>query len=688
MEINLSIGFISFVSSGLLSLFLLIIYFIGVQKENKGTPFLLLVLATLMWSLLLVLSQIGASKAFDLIMVAELLRYYTWFYVVQIASGRSFGESFRLSFTDPLSSANVTIFFLLALLLVIFNEFWNELFHVLSPIYIQIGLMLLLSVWGLVMVEQLFRNTLASERWTINFLCISAGAIFVYDFFVYSNAFLIQSIDYEFWSARGLVNAFMMPFIVLAAVRSPQLAPKIHVSRTFVFHTTTLFGTGAYLLFMSLAGLYIRETSGDWGKVLQATFLFAAILILVFIFFSSTIKARIKRYLTYSFRNKYDYREEWNRFSQTLLISDPNESIYQRSLKAIAQIVESEGATLWIEDGRNFKRIAEYKEVDDIPESEPTDSILLKLIHENHHLFNRKQFQDFLLSHHVQGHWFAQAKSSWLIIPLWIDKKLFGYVQLQKSVMDSKLDLEDEDLLTTIAHHVALSLFLKETDQALQQAERFKEVNQITAFLVHDLKTVLSQLTLMVENGKVHKNNPAFIDDMFNTVEHVTGKMQRLVQQLKSPEKQLPSNESRLLDVINRIGMSYQHQELKPLVEIQQGLNPVIQCNEEGLSSAIKHIVQNALESCDKNGFVKLNLYSGKPDEVLLDISDNGKGMSREFINQRLFQPFDSTKGVSGMGVGVYQSREFLRSIGGDLTVVSTLGQGTTFTLRFPVTDE
>lgn len=685
MEINLSIGFISYIASGLLSLFLLIIYFIGVQKENKGTPYFLLVLATLIWSILLIMSQIGASNAFDLVMVAELLRYYTWFYVLLIAAGKHFGKPYRFSMSDPLSPFNISIFFLLALILVIFNEYWTLLFNLNSPIFIQIGLMLLLSVLGLMMVEQLFRNTAQSDRWMINFLCISSGAIFIYDFFVYSNAFLVQRIDYEFWSARGLVNAVMMPAIVLAAVRSPLLAPKIHVSRTFVFHSATLFGTGAYLVMMSFAGFYIRESSGDWGKVLQATFLFVAIIVLVFIFFSSSIKTRLKRYLVYSFRNKYDYRDEWNRFSLTLLETNSEESIYLRSLRSIAQIVESEGATLWVNDHHKYSLVAEYKIMADQRGDESDDSLLISFIHQNHDLFDTNTFKKYTESKGARDHWFLTARNSWLIIPLWVNDSLFGFVHLRQSVVGMQLGIEDHDLLNTIAHHVALSLSLKKTDAELQQAERFKEVNQITAFLMHDLKTVLSQLTLLVENGKVHRNNPAFIDDMFNTIEHVSQKMQRLVQQLKQPGQQFEQHDINLVDVIKDIFTTYEKHVIDLDFINQHDLHPVLHCNRENLTSAIKHIVQNALESCGKKGRVILQLSSQGPSLIFLKIMDNGSGMTKEFISERLFQPFDSTKGVSGMGVGVYQSREFLRSIKGDLSVVSSPGEGSTFTMTIPV---
>jgi signal transduction histidine kinase len=59
--------------------------------------------------------------------------------------------------------------------------------------------------------------------------------------------------------------------------------------------------------------------------------------------------------------------------------------------------------------------------------------------------------------------------------------------------------------------------------------------------------------------------------------------------------------------------------------------------------------------------------------------------MSPEFIRERLFRPFDSTKGSHAMGIGAYQAREYARMLGGQLEVKSTEGQGTTFTLQLPV---
>jgi putative PEP-CTERM system histidine kinase len=685
LEINLSLGFISYLTSGILFSFVLVIYFVGFQQGAKGRPFLLLIAASIIWSGLLTLSQIEASSAFGLVVASELIRYFTWFYVLQSAAGLYHNNPFRFKVTQAFSPLNIILIFVVCLVTLTLNSFFVEWFDLPNPVFIQIFWLMLFSIIGLILVEQLFRNTTPSSRWLVSFLCLSAGAIFIYDFFVFSNALLIGTLDYEFWSARGLVNVFIIPTLLIAAARNPILASNIHISRQFIIHSATLLAAGVYLVLMSIIGYYVKQTGGEWGKVLQTVFLFASLLLLCVLFFSPNIKARVKRYLSYSFRNKYDYREEWNRFSRTLLTHDPELSLYKRALQAISQIVDAEGAELWVKDNHHFDYKASWGGKSELGNIEPGDSELIRIINEKRQLFTRDDFLQFAGDKDTKDHWFVDSETSWLIVPLWVNSELFGFVHLRESIFNSELDIEDVDLLNTVAHHVSLSLFLKETDRALQLAQKFTDMNQMTAFLVHDLKTVLSQLSLLVENSETHKHNPDFVDDMIKTVGHTTQKMHRLMQLLKNPGQKEDVSARTLLEIFGPILDSFQHNSIQPAIVNQKNLNPVIEANQDQLYSSMKNIVQNAVESCGKNGKVKIGLDSINDQKLTINISDNGKGMTQDFISERLFRPFDSTKGVSGMGMGVYQSREFFRSIGGDLSVRSKVNVGTQFIIEIPV---
>jgi putative PEP-CTERM system histidine kinase len=674
LEINLTQGFVSYIASGLLYLFLLAIYFVGSTQGRVSKPFVLLLVATLIWSSLLTLSQIGASIAFEMVTVAELMRYFTWFYILHTAAGYYLEGNARYTRSNPLTPKNIGVIFVIAIVGLVTNKLWAPLLALDSPLLIQVGWMLGFSILGLLLVEQVIRNTPATGRGTIALLCISAGAIFAYDFFVFSNAMLTRSIDYELWSTRGVVNILVLPTLVLAAVRNPEMAPNLHISRKFVFHSTTLLGAGAYLIVMAFIGYYARQTSAEWGKLIQTSFLFGALLLLVVLFYSPKFKTRIRRFLNLSFRNKYDYRDEWNRFSQTLLIPNPDVSIYQRAIQAIGQIVESHSGSLWIRDNAQYIHKAGWNTQAGSQPPVPESNELIR------HIMARRQ--------PFQGNFAApdtDIEKNWLILPLWVNDELFGFVRLAPPIVPLELDIEDIDLLDTVAHHVSLALFLKEADIQLQQAQQFKGLNQMTAFLVHDMKTVFSQLSLLVENASTHKRNPEFIDDMIDTVDHTTQKMQRLLEQLRNPEKKATSMKLALIPVVEEIVMSYRNQLTDVSLHSDFEKAPMVNGDPQQLTSAIKHIVQNGVESAGKDGRVELSLQHCDEDSVELVIEDNGAGMAPEFISNNLFKPFESTKGVSGMGVGVYQSREYLRSIAGELQVSSEQGVGTRFKISLPV---
>jgi signal transduction histidine kinase len=118
-----------------------------------------------------------------------------------------------------------------------------------------------------------------------------------------------------------------------------------------------------------------------------------------------------------------------------------------------------------------------------------------------------------------------------------------------------------------------------------------------------------------------------------------------------------------------------------PAPQFTSSFNPQVAADPERLTSAIEHLLRNAQDATGQNGSITLSL-AADGGQVLLSIADTGSGMSQEFIKQRLFKPFDTTKGSKGMGIGAYQAREYIASLGGTLTVRSAPGAGTTFELR------
>ncbi|MEQ8233454.1 MAG: PEP-CTERM system histidine kinase PrsK, partial [Gammaproteobacteria bacterium] len=209
--------------------------------------------------------------------------------------------------------------------------------------------LLALAVAGLVITEQLFRNTSRGARWGLKHLCIGVAFIFAFDFYLYADAVLFNRLDPSLWSARGIVNALAVPLIAVSASRNREWDMNLFVSRRVVFHGVTLGAAGAYLMAMAAAGYYIQTFGGEWGRALKIAFLSAALLILVSLFLSLQVRSRVRLFLARHFyRNKYEYGEEWLKFTRALSRADlAPESLNVTILTAVADIVDSPGGLIF-----------------------------------------------------------------------------------------------------------------------------------------------------------------------------------------------------------------------------------------------------------------------------------------------------------------------------------------------------
>lgn len=149
----------------------------------------------------------------------------------------------------------------------------------------------LIAIAGLLLLEQLYRNIPPEKRWNIKYLCLGLGGILAFDFYLYTHAMLFQQINPDIWSARGLVNAMIVPLIGLTIVRTLKWPADFSVSHRMLFHTATLVSSAIYLLTMALVGVWIKYYGGNWGAILQLIFLFGALSLLLVLLFSGSLRA-------------------------------------------------------------------------------------------------------------------------------------------------------------------------------------------------------------------------------------------------------------------------------------------------------------------------------------------------------------------------------------------------------------
>ena len=539
------------------------------------------------------------------------------------------------------------------------------------------------AVLGMLLVEQLYRNKAEAERWSIKFACLGIGAMFAYDFYMYSNAMLFHVVDPEIWAARGAVNALTVPLIAVSVARSAAWSSELAVSRRVMFHSAALFGSAFYLLLMGSAGYYLRYFGGSWGSVMQVTFLFGAAILLIGILFSGTFRAWLKVFISKHFYSyNYDYREEWLRFTATLSQHGPG--LGERTIEAVGALVESPGGLLWIrqESGR-FEPSANWH-MAPAPVSAAADSPLCQFLETKQWVIDLQEYRNAPEKYDAvqMPAWLLAIARGRLVVPLMTQGTLFGFMLLLQPRSAIKLNWEVIDLLKIAGSQAASYLAQCEAANALMVARQFESFNRMSTFVVHDLKNLVSQLSLLMSNAQRHKNNPEFQQDMIETVNFSVQKMKLLLQRLSrsvSPEQPRALLIERLVRQAVALKAEF---DPKPLLAVTDpGL--AVLADWERLERVVGHLIQNAIEATARDGRVDIEL-ARRGDTVMIQITDTGAGMSEQFMRERLFKPFETTKSA-GMGIGVFESREYIQELGGMLEVSSEPARGSTFRIILPM---
>jgi len=558
--------------------------------------------------------------------------------------------------------------------------------EILSP-SVYFGGRVLVSIVALMLTEQVYRGTAPDDRWSIKFFCLGVGGLFAYDLALFADAMLFRQMDIELWAARGFINLVTIPLVAISAARNPQWSLDIAVSRRMVFQSTALLSAGTYLLIVSAAGYYIRFFGGTWGGVLQTTVVFAGLIGLALIVVSGTWRARLKVFINKNFFSyRYDYREEWLRLTRELTEEGHDESFGARAVRGIANLVEARGGGLWVkQDQPRYERVAHWQAPLLRDDPEPQDGALARFLQEKEWVINLDEVR---ATHPTYGNlvvpdWLKDDDETWLVIPLMLHDDLFGFIVLLPARTKININWEVNDLLKTAGRQVASTLAQLNANRALLVARQFESFNRMSAFVVHDLKNLVAQLSLMLSNATKHRDNPEFQDDMLDTVDNAVDKMKRLLLQLRVGT--VPADEPTpvdLQDVVLSALKSKAPLSPRPTILVDApGIRTM--AHRERLDRVVGHLLQNAAEATPSSGTIEVRVRA-EHQSAIIEVEDSGVGMSEDFIRTRLFKPFESTK-KNGMGIGIYESREYIRELGGQLDVHSRETEGTLFSIALPL---
>lgn len=550
----------------------------------------------------------------------------------------------------------------------------------------QAGLGLLVSVAGLSVTETVFRSFRADDRWGVKYLCLATFGLFAYDVFYFADAMLYRNFDDTLNGVRGFVFLILTPFFVVNILRAESRHLALGLSSRMVFGSSVILGTGVYLGLMAIGAFYIRDYGGTWSHAIQVLFIFVAILLLCVAWLSGTLRSFLRGFVAEHLqKQKFDYRHEWRKLMQQISASDSEEPLDLRVLKTLGDLLDSPAGALWYREGNSFALTNTWNLATASIASADSETLIRLFSGRDSVVDLAEMPQDAQgLDRRQLSAMFQDIDKSRFLLPLFHHDNLMGLVLLTEPRVQRFLDREDTELLTMASRQAAGYLSEQRSTRNLAEAQEFERFNRRYAFVTHDIKNLVSQLTLMVRNFEKYGDRPDFQTDMIATIQSAAERMNHLMERLAGD---LESNET---DVV----------AIKPLIErviAEPGLSdlPVsfdcaadagelqVRADDRRIDAILRHLFQNAIESSGAQGKIVIGLRRER-NSAVIEVRDSGKGMDLDFIRNELFRPFRSTK-RGGMGIGAFQCRTYARELGGEIEAISSAGAGTTMRVTLPL---
>lgn len=546
---------------------------------------------------------------------------------------------------------------------------------------------MLFSVGGLVLVHNLYTAGTSDTRMALRLPLTAIAVIWVYDLNLYTVSYLSGAWSGELVGLRGIAVAMVAPLVALSANVTSGL--RIHLSRTATFQTLSLGAIGAYLAAMIVLNTLLGALLGDFARPVQVAFVFGcsviALVLLPSPHFRAWFKIKVAKHL---FQHRYDYRSEWLRFSETLgKPDDEARPLEARIVQALADITESPSGCLLVPDGAgglDMRARWNWPGLE-APMQGATGSTV-EYFERTGRIVELDAVRRMIDQMDEEGaaipEWLIGEQSAWAVVPLLHFGKLSGLVILSRPPVARTLDWEDFDLLKVVGRQVATYLAEAHGQQALATAQRFEEFNRRFAFIMHDVKNLVSQLTLVTRNAEKHAGNPEFQADMIATLKSSVARMNDLLARLSQHNKAQAEAPRAipLAPLVARVAAAKRFQ-LPVVTTGDTGLYLV--ADGVRLEQALAHLVQNAIDASPPSEPVTVHMRS-TPEDAVIEVIDKGCGMSPQFMHNELFKPFASTK-QGGFGVGAFEARALITAMGGRIEVQSREGEGTTFRILMPL---
>jgi putative PEP-CTERM system histidine kinase len=546
-------------------------------------------------------------------------------------------------------------------------------------------LRMIFAVGAVVLVHNLYTGTAPEARWGVSLPMTALAAMWMFDLNLYTIAYLTETRALELLAMRGPYLALLAPVFMLASRRNSQW--RLKLSRSVTFRSVSLLAIGGYLLAMVLLANALEFVGGDYIGLAQITLVFAMSLGALMVLPSGRFRAWLKVIVAKNFfQHRYDYRSEWMRFADTIGFPTADAApFHERVIKSLADIFESPaGLLLTCDSDERLVLQARWNwPMADVP-TVAGNSQTIPFFETSGHILLMDEVRagsDERCDLRAVPQWLYDEAQAWAVVPLVHFGRLTGVAVLARPPLDRELDWEDLDMMRVVGRQLASYLAEATSQQALAENRQFEQFNRRFAFVMHDIKNLVSQLSILSRNAEKHGRNPDFQADMVETLKSSVDKMNDLLKRL-SQHSQTRHAQIEPLDIEKTVLAVIHAKRLIYPIETELASGLFANADAARIETILNHLVQNAIEATSDGTPVRITSFR-HGNEIAIRVSDTGCGMSEAFVAGPLFKPFESTK-EGGFGIGAYEARALALSIGGTLRVDSRVGKGTKMTLLLP----
>ena len=546
------------------------------------------------------------------------------------------------------------------------------------------ALRIAIAIGALCLLHNIYTAASPEARFGLGSPMLALAVMWAFDLNLATVAYLMDGWPMGLFALRGMVMVLISPLLV--TVSRLATLDRMRTSHGAAFQMLSLVLSGAYLAGMVLIARLLA-IGGSVQRLPQLTLAIAFVAFALSFFPSTRFRRRFKKALgRHLFQHRYDYRVEWRRFTET--VGQPGEAapaLAERTVKAIADIVDCPGGLLMLRgpDGGLESSARWNWQSLGAPQSAGDSALAEHLQREGNVIeIERMRAGEEPAALSLVPEWMVAEDHAWALVPLIHFDQLVGAVLLERPREPRLLDDEDHDLLRVAGRQVASYLAEARGQEALSDARRFDEFNRRFAFIMHDIKNLVSQLSLLARNAERHADKPEFRADMIDTLRGSVGKMNDLLARLSQhhrskPDEPEPHSLRALAEETLRARPKGHPVRINARDEVMAVVDP------DRFEQALGHLVQNAIDASAVGE--PIDLIIGRRDlEAIVEVVDRGCGMSAEFIRSRLFHPFSSTK-EGGFGIGAFEARSIIAGMGGRLEVQSREGEGSRFTIVLPL---